>query len=81
MVFSGSNFVVIARVVRGVKERARDLENGAYLGIILFVGFFFWLLAGAGDVDLIIPQLFNWAQYYPPTGSPLARRRHCLWFL
>lgn len=68
MVFSGSNFVVIARLVRGAKERVRDLENGAYLGIILFVGLFFWLLAGAGDVDLIIPHLFNSASILSTNG-------------
>ena len=68
MVFSGSNFVVLARIVRGARERVRDIENGAYFGIILFAAFFFWLLAGAGDVDLIVPQLFNAASILSTTG-------------
>ncbi len=68
MTFSGSNFVVIARLVRGAKERVRDIENGAYIAIILFAGFFFWLLAGAGDVDQIIPHLFNAASILSTNG-------------
>ncbi len=68
MALAGSNFVVIARVVRGAKERVRDVENGAYVAIILFAAFFFWLLAGAGDVDLIIPQLFNAASILSTNG-------------
>lgn len=68
MVFSGSNFVVIARILRGARERVRDIENGAYFAIMLFAAFFFWLLAGAGDVDLIILHLFNAASILSTNG-------------
>ncbi len=68
MVFSGSNFVVIARLVRGAKERVRDIENGAYFLIIIFAGFFFWLLAGAGDLKLLAPQTFNAASILSTNG-------------
>lgn len=68
MAISGSNFVVIARLVRGAKERVRDIENATYVAMIAFVGFFFWLLAGAGDVDLIIPHLFNAASILSTSG-------------
>ena len=68
MVFAGSNFVVIARLVRGARERVRDIENAAYFSIILFVAFLFWLLAGAGDFDLMIPQLFNAASILSTNG-------------
>lgn len=68
MVVAGSNFVVIARLVRVAKERVRDIENGAYFWIILFAGFFFWLLAGAGDLKLLAPQLFNAASVLSTNG-------------
>lgn len=71
MAFSGSNFVVVARLVRGAKERVRDIENSAYLAIIIFVALFFWLLAGAGDVDLIVPHLFNAASMLSTNGHTI----------
>lgn len=68
MVFSGANFVVIARIFRGGKERVRDAETGAYLGMLAFVAVLFWVLAGAGDVDLIILQMFNAASILSTSG-------------
>lgn len=68
MLISGSNFVVIARVIKGTRERVRDVENGAYLVIVVFAAFMFWLLAGAGDVDLLMPQIFNAASVLTTNG-------------
>ncbi|MEO1240521.1 MAG: potassium transporter TrkG [Pseudomonadota bacterium] len=59
MLLSGANFVLIARVLRGSKGRVKDVETFAYLLIALCVGVLFWVLAGAGDVVLAGPQIFN----------------------
>ena len=59
MLLSGANFVLIARLMRGRKGRVKDVETLAYLLIALFVGVLFWILAGAGDVLLAAPQIFN----------------------
>jgi trk system potassium uptake protein TrkH len=68
IVVSGANFVMFARLLRGNAERVRDLETGAYLVILFCVGFLFWLTAGAGDVDLAIPQIFNAASLLSTNG-------------
>lgn len=59
MLLSGANFVLIARVLRGNSGRVKDVETVAYLVIALCVGVLFWVLAGAGDVVLAGPQIFN----------------------
>lgn len=64
----GVNFILIARIVKGQKERLRDIETGAYLLIVLWAGLLFWLTAGAGDVVLIAPQLFNAASLVTTNG-------------
>ncbi|MHA7871899.1 MAG: potassium transporter TrkG [Hyphococcus sp.] len=68
IVLSGANFVLIARVLRGRRGRLRDVETGAYLIILFCVGVFFWLLAGAGDVVLVAPQVFNAASLLSTNG-------------
>ena len=68
LVFSGANFVLIARVVRGAKGRVRDVETGAYLTILFVVGVLFWVLAGAGDMLLAGPQIFNAASLLSTNG-------------
>lgn len=64
----GVNFVLIARIVKGQKERLRDLETGAFLLIVVWAAVLFWVSAGAGDVDLIIPQFFNAASLMTTNG-------------
>ncbi len=68
IVISGANFVLIARVVRGAKERVRDIETGAYLAILFVVGVLFWVLAGAGNMLLAGPQIFNAASLLSTNG-------------
>ncbi|MEM8772820.1 MAG: potassium transporter TrkG [Pseudomonadota bacterium] len=67
-IVSGANFVVIARLFRLSGDRLRDVETGAYLMILIFVAVLFWVLAGAGDVDLVIPQFFNAASVLSTNG-------------
>lgn len=64
----GVNFILIARVIKGQRERLRDIETGAYLFIVLWAGLLFWVTAGAGDVVLIGPQLFNAASLVTTNG-------------
>ncbi len=64
----GVNFVLIARVVRGQQERLRDIETGAFLIIVLWAAVLFWVTAGAGDVVLFAPQLFNAASLVTTNG-------------
>lgn len=68
IVLSGVNFILIARTMRGVKGSLRDNETTAYLLIIFFAAFLFWLLAGAGDVDLVFLQFFNAASVLSTNG-------------
>lgn len=68
IVLSGVNFVLIARLLRGVSGRTRDAETRSYLLIIVCVGFLFWLTAGAGDLDLIPAQIFNAASLLSTNG-------------
>lgn len=70
-VYSGANFVLLARLARGAKERVRDIETGAYLVMIIVVGVLFWLAAGAGDALLIIRQVFNAASMLSTNGYVL----------
>jgi len=71
IILSGANFVLIARVMRGAKGRLRDIESGSYLAIIVWVAVLYWLLAGAGDLDLLVPHLFN-------AGSVLSTNGHLI---
>lgn len=68
IVLSGANFVLIARILRGARGRVRDVETRAYLVILPCVAVIYWALAGAGDVDLLIPQLFNTASVLTTNG-------------
>ncbi|MFQ5562276.1 MAG: potassium transporter TrkG [Parvularculaceae bacterium] len=68
IVLSGANFVLVARLLRGVTGRARDAETGAFLLIILAVGAMFWTTAGAGDISLLPAQLFNAASLLSTNG-------------
>ncbi len=64
----GVNFILIARIFKGEKERLRDIETGAFLLILIWVGVLFWVTAGAGDVVLLAPQLFNAASLMTTNG-------------
>ncbi|PQA85606.1 potassium transporter TrkG [Hyphococcus luteus] len=64
----GVNFVLLARVMKGERERLRDIETGAYLMIVLWAAVLFWITAGAGDVILLAPQLFNAASLVTTNG-------------
>ncbi|WDI30789.1 potassium transporter TrkG [Hyphococcus flavus] len=64
----GVNFVLVARIVSGNKERLRDIETGAYLLIVIWAAVLFWVTAGAGDVVLLGPQLFNAASLVTTNG-------------
>ena len=70
IVLSGANFVPIARVLRGAgaKGRLRDVETGAYLGILLVVCGLYWILAGAHGADQVFAQLFNTASVLSTNG-------------
>ncbi len=68
IVLGGANFVLIARILSGKRERVSDVETGAYLLIMVFVGLLFWITAGAGDFDLFAPQLFNAASLLSTNG-------------
>ena len=65
---SGANFVLVARVARGRQSRLRDMETGAYATMVIFVGLLFWLVLGAGDLDLIPTQAFNAASLLSTNG-------------
>lgn len=68
IVLSGANFVLIARILRGARGRGRDVETGAYIIIVIWAGILFWVTAGAGDVVLIAPQIFNAASLLSTNG-------------
>ncbi len=77
IILSGANFVLIARLLRGVTRRARDAETRSFLLIILGVGILFWLTSGAGNFGLIPAQVFNAASLLSTNGfligeSPVA---------
>ena len=64
----GVNFILIARVMKGERERIRDIETGAFLLIVIWAAVLFWVTAGAGDVVLLGPQLFNAASLVTTNG-------------
>ena len=64
----GVNFILIARVMKGEREKLRDIETGAYLMIVIWAALLFWITAGAGDVVLLGPQLFNAASLVTTNG-------------
>lgn len=64
----GVNFILIARVMKGEREKLRDIETGAFLMIVLWAAVLFWVTAGAGDVILLVPQLFNAASLVTTNG-------------
>lgn len=59
MAVGASNFVAIARVVQGASGRVRDIENGAYIGILIFAALLFWILTGADGAAGAVAQIFN----------------------
>ncbi len=65
---SGVNFILIARVMKGEREKLRDIESGAFLLIVMWAAVLFWVTAGAGDVVLLGPQLFNAASLMTTNG-------------
>jgi len=69
MVLSGANFIVLSFAARGAIRKVRDSETVTFLWMIVGVGFLFWFLAGAGDVDLVIEQLFNAASLLSTHGA------------
>ncbi|MBT8470974.1 MAG: TrkH family potassium uptake protein [Marinicaulis sp.] len=68
IVLSGANFVLVARLMRGSRERVRDMESRAYFLMIIIVAMLFWILLGAGDLALIFPQIFNAASLLSTNG-------------
>lgn len=68
---SGVNFILIARVMKGEREKLQDIETGAYILIVIWAGILFWITAGAGDMRLIFPQLFNAASMVSTNGYTL----------
>jgi len=64
----GVNFILIARVMKGQREKLRDIETGAFLLIVIWAAVLFWVTAGAGDVVLLGPQLFNAASLVTTNG-------------
>jgi len=68
LILGGANFVIISRFFHGGAGRVRDIESGAYILIIIWAGILFWLVAGAGDVMKLAPQLFNAASIISTNG-------------
>ena len=68
IVLGGANFVLLARLMKGKRERVTDVETGAYLVIMIGVGLLFWITAGAGDLGLLISQFFNAASLLSTNG-------------
>ncbi len=68
IVLGGANFVLLARLLSGKRERVTDVETGGYLMIMVWVGVLFWVTAGAGDIELFAPQLFNAASLLSTNG-------------
>ena len=68
IILGGANFVLIARLLSGKRERVSDSETGAYLVILIWVALLFWITAGAGDLELLGPQLFNAASLLSTNG-------------
>lgn len=64
----GVNFILLARLMKGQRERLRDIETGAFLSLVLWAALLFWLTAGAGDILLLGPQLFNAASLVTTNG-------------
>lgn len=68
IILSGVNFVLIARLLGGKGDRARDVESLSYIFILIGVTIMFWVAAGAGDVILLAPQFFNAASIMSTNG-------------
>lgn len=54
--------------MKGEREKLRDIETGAYLMIVIWAAVLFWVTAGAGDIVLLGPQLFNAASLVTTNG-------------
>ncbi len=59
ILFSGINFILLSTIIRGSWRNLQDNETEVFVIMIFAVGILFWVLAGAGDIDLIPAQLFN----------------------
>ena len=46
IILGGANFVLVARILRGKRERVTDVETGAYILIMIWVAILFWLNCG-----------------------------------
>ena len=65
---SALNFIVLSLIVRGTYREIRNAESRVFLIMVFAVAFLFWLVAGAGDIDLIIVQIFNSASLLATNG-------------
>ncbi len=68
IMFSGMNFLFISFVMRGTWNKVQDNETETYVVMIFVLGILFWVLAGAGDIDLIPAQWFNAASLLSTNG-------------
>ncbi|MBB4660003.1 TrkH family potassium uptake protein [Parvularcula dongshanensis] len=62
MALGAVNFIVVAQVSTGRRRRMRGGEDRETLTFFLLcpaIALLFWLSAGAGDLDRLLPQLFN----------------------
>ena len=56
---SGSNFIVVERILRGAFKQRKDIETVTYFSITIFAGIAFWLSIGASDFEQLVWQGFN----------------------
>ncbi len=62
MCFGAVNFIVISGLVLSRSSRMRstqDEETAAFIILLPLMTLLYWLSAGAGDLDLLIPQFYN----------------------
>lgn len=74
MTMGAINFVVVASLALGRRGRVRsgrDAETAAFFILIPAVAILFWLSTGAGDVDHILPQLFNAISMLSTSGGTI----------
>lgn len=62
MCFGAVNFIVVSGLLLSRTGRLRstkDEETAAFIILIPMMTLLYWVSAGAGDLDLLIPQIFN----------------------
>lgn len=73
LMFVGAvNFIVISGLLLGRNGRlrqGRDSETMAFIILIPLMTLLFWVSAGAGDLDLLIPQMFNAVSVLSTSGQ------------